>query len=147
MNPTAFPGSANPIMAENWMQEIEKILSVLHCTNEQKVRYATFKLIGEVERWWSVVKLPEKQRLVPVALTWGHFKEILFDHYFLASAINAKMEEFLNLTQGQLTVPSYATNFVELSHFAPFIIPNEFRKEQRFERGLRQEIYEQVAVL
>ncbi|XP_057982355.1 uncharacterized protein LOC131167573 [Malania oleifera] len=93
MNPSAFPGSADPIMVENWMQEIEKILELLHCSDEQKVLYVTFKLMGEVEQWWSIVKLLEKQRPVPVTLTWGRFKEIFFDHYFPSSVRDAKMEE------------------------------------------------------
>ncbi|XP_057953923.1 uncharacterized protein LOC131148212 [Malania oleifera] len=134
-------------MAENWIQEMKKILTVLHCTDKQRVLYAIFRLTKEGERWWSVVRLLEEWRLAPVALTWERFKEIFFDHYFPSSVRDAKMEEFLNLTQGHLTVPQYAAKFVELSCFAPFMIPDEFRKAQRFERGLRQELYEQVALL
>ncbi|XP_057975372.1 uncharacterized protein LOC131162790 [Malania oleifera] len=135
---------AHQVIAEIAQSSIEQ---VLHCTDEQKVQYATFKLIGEAEQWWSAVKLLEEQRLVLVALTWGHFKEIFYDCYFLTSIRDAKMEEFLNLIQGHLTMPQYAAKFVELSRFAPFMIPDDFRKAQRFERGLRQAIYEQVAVL
>ncbi|XP_057962277.1 uncharacterized protein LOC131153844 [Malania oleifera] len=112
-----------------------------------RVLYATFKLTGEIERCWTAVKLLDEQRPVPAALTKGCFKEIFYDCYIPASVRDAKMEEFLNLTQGQLTVPQYTTKFDELSRFALFMIPDEFRKAQRFKRGLRQEIYEQVALL
>ncbi|XP_057972780.1 uncharacterized protein LOC131160924 [Malania oleifera] len=44
LKPPTFTGSTNLILVENWIREIEKILVVLRCTDEQKVLYATFKL-------------------------------------------------------------------------------------------------------
>ncbi|XP_057953813.1 uncharacterized protein LOC131148096 [Malania oleifera] len=129
------------------MLEIEKILVVLHCTDEQKVLYAAFKLTGEAERWWLAVNLLEQQRLVSISLTWDHFKEIFDDRYFCTSVRDAKVEEFLNLNQGHMIVQQCAVKFVELSRFTPYMIPDESRKARRFERGLRHEIYEQVVVL
>ncbi|XP_057958406.1 transcription factor MUTE [Malania oleifera] len=38
----------------------------------------------------------------------------------------------------------YAAKFVELSLFAPYMVPDESKKAWRFEKGLRQGIYEQV---
>ncbi|XP_057972683.1 uncharacterized protein LOC131160793 [Malania oleifera] len=108
-----FLGRVDPTIAENWVHEMEKIHTVLRCTNEQKVLYATFKLIGEAERWWSTVRLLEEQRLVP----------------------------------GHQTVHKYAAKFIELSRFGQYIVPDEAKKVRRFDRGLRQEIYEQVVVL
>ncbi|XP_057969338.1 uncharacterized protein LOC131158487 [Malania oleifera] len=147
MNSLAFSGSTYSIVVENWIQKIEKIMFVVLCADKQRVLYATFRLTGEAKHWWFAVKLLEEQRLAPVALTWGRFKEIIFDGYFPSSIRDAKMEEFLNRTQGHLTVSQYAARFVELSHFAPFMIQDEFKKAQRFERGLRQEIYELGALL
>ncbi|XP_057950911.1 uncharacterized protein LOC131145737 [Malania oleifera] len=46
MTPSAFSGEVDPAAAENWMQEIEKVLVVLQCTEEQKVLFA----IEEAER-------------------------------------------------------------------------------------------------
>ncbi|XP_057969346.1 uncharacterized protein LOC131158495 [Malania oleifera] len=104
MNPPAFSRGADPTIAENWMQEIEKVLTVLHCINEQRVLYATYKFIGEVERWWVATKLFEEQRSILVAMTWGRFKEAFFDRYFPATVREVKVVEFMNLTQGNLTI-------------------------------------------
>ncbi|XP_057972611.1 uncharacterized protein LOC131160747 [Malania oleifera] len=92
---------------------------VLDCTNEQKVRYAAFKMTGEAKRWWLSMKLLEDQR-------------------------EEKIEEFTNLTQGEMTIVEYAAKLVELSCFAPFLISNEARKARKFEKGLRCRIYELV---
>ncbi|XP_057982352.1 uncharacterized protein LOC131167571 [Malania oleifera] len=115
LKPSIFVGSVDPVRAENWIQEIEKILDVLNSTEWQKMAFATFKLSGEAERWWVSVKKMEKNRPIPVALMWARFKDLFFEWYFLATVRNAKMEEFMNLTQESLTVQQYAAKFHELS--------------------------------
>ncbi|XP_057975164.1 uncharacterized protein LOC131162566 [Malania oleifera] len=45
---------------------------------------------------------------------------------------------------GNMTVGEYVAKFVELSCFAPFLIPNEVRKVRKFEKFLRCIIYELV---
>ncbi|XP_057976151.1 uncharacterized protein LOC131163576 [Malania oleifera] len=49
MKPSSFAGGADPIMAENWIQDIEETLAVLPCTDEQKAVFATFKLKREAK--------------------------------------------------------------------------------------------------
>ncbi|XP_057958686.1 uncharacterized protein LOC131151456 [Malania oleifera] len=117
---------------------------VLNCTDKQKVRYATFKMTGEAKRWWLSAKLLEDQRLEKIALTWERFKELFFDMYFPSAVREKKIKEFTNLTQEEMTVVEYAAKFVELSHFAPFLILNEAMKAKKFEKGLRHRIYELV---
>ncbi|XP_057972649.1 uncharacterized protein LOC131160781 [Malania oleifera] len=98
MNPLAFSGGAGPTVAENWVQEMKKILTVLHCANDQRVMYATYELTSEAERWWTIMKFLEEQRLVPTITTWSRFKEIFFDRYFPTTIREANIVEFLNLT-------------------------------------------------
>ena len=52
-NPPTFDGEPDPMVAENWLLKMEKLLRALECTDAQKVVYATFSLQGSVERWWS----------------------------------------------------------------------------------------------
>ncbi|XP_057982211.1 uncharacterized protein LOC131167423 [Malania oleifera] len=137
LNPPTFEGGPNPVTAENWVQQIEEILEVLGYTKEQKVRYATFKMAGDAKRWWLFVKMLEEQRLVKIALTWERFKELFFNRYFPLSIREENIEEFTNLTQRSMTVGEYAAKFVELLHFAPFLILNEVRKARKFEKDLK----------
>ena len=55
--------------------------------------------------------------------------------------------QFLNLKQGDMTVPQYASKFNELARFAPHQVDTEERKTRRFEEGLKPWIYNKVAVL
>ncbi|XP_057975280.1 uncharacterized protein LOC131162691 [Malania oleifera] len=104
LKPSVFIGSVDPVRAKNCIQEIEKILDVLNCTEKQKVTFAMFKLSGEVERWWVSVKKMEEHRPIPAAMTWARFKELFFEWYFSAMVRNAKMEKFMNMMQELLTV-------------------------------------------
>ncbi|XP_057976010.1 uncharacterized protein LOC131163440 [Malania oleifera] len=147
LKPSTFVGSTDLVCAENWIQEIKKILSVLNCTEKQKVTFATFKLAWEAERWWGSVKQMEEHQPILIALMWARFKELFFELYFLATVRKAKMEEFMNLTQGSLTVQQYAAKFQELSRFSPFVILDEAKKAWKFQRGLRSEIRKQTVIL
>ncbi|XP_057981301.1 uncharacterized protein LOC131166745 [Malania oleifera] len=147
LKPSSFAGGADPIVAENWVQEMEKILTVLDCNEKQKVLFATFKLTGEAEWWWLRVKLLEKQQAVPTVMTWKRFKEFFYNRYFPTTTRNAKVEEFFNLTQGLLTVQEYTARFVELSRFASFMVLDEYQKARYFNRGLKQRIHEHVTCL
>lgn len=41
-----FHGEYNPEASELWIQDIKKILVVIHCRNDRKVTHASFMLVG-----------------------------------------------------------------------------------------------------
>ncbi|XP_057953890.1 uncharacterized protein LOC131148177 [Malania oleifera] len=104
MNPLKLSRRVDPAATMNWMKEIEKVLVVLQCTEEQRVLFPTYKLTREAERWWTFFKLLEQRRTTPIAMTWDQFKELFSDKYFLATVREAKVEEFWNLKQGQQSI-------------------------------------------
>ncbi|XP_057982265.1 uncharacterized protein LOC131167479 [Malania oleifera] len=101
----------------------------------------------EAERWWHAMKLLEEQRTVPIAMTWGRFKQVFYNRYFPITTRKVKAEEFFNPTQERLTVQQYTTRFLELSRFAPSMVPDEYQKARWFERGLNQRIHKHMACL
>ncbi|XP_057982395.1 uncharacterized protein LOC131167617 [Malania oleifera] len=119
-------------------------MEVLSCTDEQKVRYAAFKMNGDAKCWWLFENLLEGQRVVKVAFTWERFEELFLDRYFPSSTREENVGEFTNLTHRNMTVGEYVAKFVELSRFAPFMIPNKARKTEIFEKGLQRKIFEPV---
>ena len=48
-----FRGSTNPMVAEAWIKQMEKIFTALGCGEEQKVVFASFVLQGEADHWWE----------------------------------------------------------------------------------------------
>ncbi|MQM15429.1 hypothetical protein Taro_048373, partial [Colocasia esculenta] len=49
----SFKGESDPLLAESWMREIEKIFRAIRCTNEDKVTLATYMLQERADVWWA----------------------------------------------------------------------------------------------
>ncbi|XP_057982454.1 uncharacterized protein LOC131167659 [Malania oleifera] len=147
MNPPTFDGKTDPVDAEIWILEMEELLQILRCTDEQKVFYSSFKMRGEAKQWWYSMKLLLKQESGSAIITWERFKEVFFQRFFPKYIRDAKAKEFENLIQGNMTVQQYAAKFIELSRFALYMIPDELKKTRKFEEGLSPMIYNQVVVL
>uniref|UniRef100_A0A2N9I7U4 RNA-directed DNA polymerase n=1 Tax=Fagus sylvatica TaxID=28930 RepID=A0A2N9I7U4_FAGSY len=120
---------------------MEKLLRVLHCTDSQKVEYATFTLEGPAERWWAGTEVLLKEELGENAcVTWEKFKKVFNETYFPEVVRDRKKREFSDLIQGSMTVEEYAAKFIDLSRFAPHLIPDEHEKVMKFQKGLNDKI-------
>jgi hypothetical protein len=42
---------------ENWLIDVEEILRLTGCTEEQKVQCTVYRLLGEARHWWNAKKL------------------------------------------------------------------------------------------
>ncbi|XP_030936661.1 uncharacterized protein LOC115961900 [Quercus lobata] len=127
--------------AENWLLKMEKLLRALECTDAQKVVYATFALQGSAERWWSGIEQLLRMELgVNTPITWGKLGEVFNETYFPNVVRDQKAREISDLVQGTMIVEEYVAKFVELSHFAPYLIPDEPKKVSKFQKGLNDRI-------
>ena len=55
-NPPSFRGTFGLDKAEEWVKAMEKIFSILACTDRQQVAFATYMQEVDVEFWWNIVK-------------------------------------------------------------------------------------------
>ncbi|GFZ16748.1 hypothetical protein Acr_26g0000180 [Actinidia rufa] len=94
------------------------VFEVLPCTDEQKVIFATFMFEGAALIWWQL-----KKPLEPLWL-WPRFLEVFNEEYFPEMVRDQKIQEFLNLKQGNMIVVA-----------------------RRFEAGLRWNIKNKVEIL
>jgi len=96
-----FTGKATPDEADAWLQECEKIFRVIECTEAQKLTFATFLLVTEVEYWWMGM---QQQMQTREEVTWTNFRRRFLEKYFLDNAKHEREAEFLTLQQGNLSV-------------------------------------------
>jgi hypothetical protein len=47
-----FKGNLNSGEVRDWLTNLEKLLLVIDCTDEQRVKYAAYKFSREARRWW-----------------------------------------------------------------------------------------------
>ena len=57
LGPPEFKGSVNPIDAQTWVMEMEKVFDVARVNEDQKTAFATFMLKVEAIYWWQENKV------------------------------------------------------------------------------------------
>ncbi|KAF7826758.1 putative TIR-NBS-LRR resistance protein [Senna tora] len=90
--PPIFKGEFNPVLAEGWLKELEKIFKVLKCTEEQKVEFSIYMLAGEAGHWWRGAQQLMEAR--DIQLTWDTFKTACLEKYYPMIG-NMPFEEFI----------------------------------------------------
>ncbi|KAM5551294.1 hypothetical protein ABKV19_026223 [Rosa sericea] len=119
-----------------WLRRVKQCFDVLDVPGDLRVGFAAYTLTGAAGYWWDFVK-----RTCDVeSMNWNDFEQIFLNRYFPEAIRRAKLEEFLNLTQGEMTVFQYDSKFIELSWHAPNILTSDKDRAGQFLRGLRPSI-------
>ena len=142
--PPTFTGRGDSMMANHWFRQIKKILKAMEITSDAtKIRLAAFQLEGESQVWWNWVKTSRDLE----AMTWAEFHELFMSKYFPATARHAKVQDFLELKQGMMTVMEYVAKFIELARFADGYVATDMAKVRKFENGLKLSIQGKIVGL
>src|SRR4029450_5550307 len=142
-NPPSYTGGSDPMVAENWLDEMAELLTVLEVDESLKVKVATHYLKGEAKRWWKSIA----NRYDIEVMDWNTFETLFFEKYFPVTMKDSMRREFLNLSQGTMTVMEYETRFTSLARFAKEMIPTEELKVKQFIGGLRLNLRDKVGIL
>ncbi|KAF5931542.1 hypothetical protein HYC85_027713 [Camellia sinensis] len=120
MKPPRFSGGIEPMKADAWVLEMEKLFEIFPSTDTQKVTLAAFTFDDDARRWWMMIREANPDR---------------------------KTTEFQALTQGNKTVADYDRAFTELARYTPYMVSDEYRKARKFESGLHGPIQDRVNML
>ncbi|XP_075665441.1 uncharacterized protein LOC142635113 [Castanea sativa] len=142
LSPLTFEGTTKPMEGERWIIEMEKVFRVLECSEGEKVTYAAYMLSGDAYYWWRLEEDNRGQETEP--WTCELFKSVFYEKYFPKSIHFQKEKEFIKLTQGNMTVAQYESEFSKLAKFTPTMVVDEETKARRFEDGLRFRIKQRV---
>ena len=139
-----FTGGGDPVVQDHWFMQIEKVLEAMEITsNVTRIRLAAFQLEGEAQVWWKWARTSRDLE----AMTWAKFQELFMGKYFPDTARHAKAQEFLELTQGAMTVMDYVARFTELARFTDDYVATDMAKVRRFENGLKLSIRARIVGL
>ena len=90
-HPSTFTGGGDPMVADHWFMQIEKVLEAMEITfDATRIRLVVFQLEGEAQVWWRWARTSRDLE----ALTWAEFQELFMGKYFPEIA---KAQEFLEL--------------------------------------------------
>ena len=101
--PPTFTGGGDPMVADHWFIEIEKVLEVMKITSDTtRIRLVVFQLEGEAQVWWKWARTSRDLE----AMTWAR---VLFDSGASHSFIVASVVIELGLEVETLEEPLYVS--------------------------------------
>ena len=104
-------------------------------TNTEKEELASYQLKDVAKTWCKMWQ--DSRSLGGVPITWELFKTTFFERFFPRKMWEAKVEEFINLTQGSMTVREYSLMFMKLSRHATSRVSNGINEISRFLTRIR----------
>ena len=140
-HPPTFTGEGDPMVANHWFMQIEKVLEAMEITSySTRIRIAAFQLEGEAQVWWKWARTSRDLEV----MTWAEFQELFMGTYFPKTA---KAQEFLELKQEAMTVMDYVARFTELARFVDDYVATDMAKVRIFENGLKLSIRARIVGL
>ncbi|KAL8088434.1 hypothetical protein AgCh_038282 [Apium graveolens] len=115
IKPPEFKGEVDPVVARNWLKEIEKAFTLTQVSDDLKTDYASYFLMNEANYWWESTRALEGEGHV----SWTRFTELFLEKYFPDGLRNQLEVEFLELKQGERSVLEYEAKFTELARLVP----------------------------
>ena len=62
-HPPTFTGGGDPMVADHWFMQIEKVLEAMEITSDTtRIRLATFQLESEAQIWWKWARTSREVR-------------------------------------------------------------------------------------
>ncbi|WMV51157.1 hypothetical protein MTR67_044542 [Solanum verrucosum] len=130
MNPLVFMGSKVEGDPHNFIDNMWKILKVMHVIETEGFKLVAYQLKNVenilYEQW------EESRDEEADAIIWHEFEENFLDHFFPQDLREANEEEFVNFKQGEMSVKEYGLKFAQLSCYAPEMVPNMRFKMRKF---------------
>ncbi|XP_027357451.1 uncharacterized protein LOC113866851 [Abrus precatorius] len=144
--PPKFEGKFGLEGVQRWIADIKKMFNTVGCHEEYKVVNATYMLGGEAEDWWRFASqtLPQEEGYI----NWEAFKACFLGNYFPRDLKKQKVQEFLELKQGNMSMGEYVAKFHKLMKYWPHFQYEDGDEDlcAQFENGLRPEIRATVSV-
>ena len=105
INPPEFYGSKSDEDPQLFLEEVPKITQVMHVSEKYSVELVTYRLKDLAYDWVVSWRKGRGEGVIPT--TWQEFQDTFLDKFFPLEMRKAKVEEFINLRQGSMTIREY----------------------------------------
>ena len=137
-----FDGSTDPLVAEEWLTSIQRLLNFMDITDRDKIRCIPMVLVKDARYWWETVEL----RRTVAEMSWNDFVQEFNKKYYNSKAMRKQQDEFSNIKQGTLSVIDAVQRFERLARLCPHMVTNEEEKVRRMMEMFRSDIATMVDV-
>ena len=127
LQPVIFSGIEKPLDAEQWLIDTIDLVTAAQILDQNQVEMANVQLRVVVRTRW----LTEEARLEK-PISWDQFLKCFYEKFFPTMAQKEMEEQFIRLQLWDQKVYEYATEFLRLSWFTPYMVVNEEKRASRF---------------
>src|SRR3954466_10864797 len=115
LKPPVFRCSSEPLEADDWLRSIERKLDTAHVSPDDRVIFAVYFLEGVALQWWEnyVAMQPDGH-----VVTLQEFCDAFRGYHILDELMERKKEDFCNLSQGEMSIHEYVTEFNRFARYA-----------------------------
>ena len=116
------------------MDEVFKVLEAMGVSSKENEELAAYNLNDVAHVWYEQWKEERLVREGPIS--WSSFKTSFLCRFFPLELREMKMQEFINIRQGSMSVKDYSLNFNQLSKHAPTMAADASAKMNKFVMGI-----------
>ncbi|WMV49836.1 hypothetical protein MTR67_043221 [Solanum verrucosum] len=109
MNPHMFHGSKVDEDPQGFIEEMFKVVYSMGVSSQEKAELAAYQLKNVAQVWYDQWKDERPIRAGPI--DWGVFKSVFLDRFFALESREMKMQEFINLRQGVVSMLTLVANY------------------------------------
>ncbi|XP_070002973.1 uncharacterized protein [Nicotiana sylvestris] len=132
--PPVFTRSSSTEDPQDFIDQMYRVLRVMHASVTEDVELASFRLRDVAVLWyvaWERFRGPD----APPA-EWEDFSVAFIAHYLPREAREARLDQFLSLKQGDMSVRDYSHKFNSLARYAPDIVRTMRARVHHYVDGL-----------
>ena len=134
MNPPIFLRSKVGEDTQEFLDGVNKVLSAMGVTSREKEGFTSYQLRDVSQISYTQLNDNRPEELGPIELE--KFKKAFIGKYFPRERRKVKVEEFINLKQGKMSVEEYSLKFSILYRYAPSLVSNPRDDMGHFVTGL-----------
>ncbi|KAK4731662.1 hypothetical protein R3W88_024650 [Solanum pinnatisectum] len=134
MNPPTFYGSKVDEDPQGFIDEVFKVLDAMGVSPQEKAELAAYQLKDVAQVWYEQWK--EERFVRAGSVDWTLFKSAFFNMFFPLELRERKMQEFINLHQGGMSVKEYSLKFTQFSKYGPTLVADSRAKMNKFVVGI-----------
>ncbi|XP_070029723.1 uncharacterized protein [Nicotiana sylvestris] len=118
--PSLFTGSNSTEDPQNFKDQMYRVLRVMHASITEAVELASFRVRDVVVLWYEAWERSRGPNVPPAE--WEDFSEDFLAHYLPREVREARLDQFFNLKQRDMSVRDYSHKFNSLARYAPDIV-------------------------
>ncbi|KAD1163690.1 hypothetical protein E3N88_43211 [Mikania micrantha] len=126
-------GAVGPI---RWLEDMESVLDISDCKEENKVKYATHSLKRSMLTWWNPIVKTRGWNAIKV-MKWKAFKDLLTEKFCPINELERIEAEFMAHEMINLYHTKYINRFNELALLVPHLVTPETKRIGRDTGHLR----------